>query len=322
MCSSKILVGVSACVVGERVRFDSGHKRDQFVADELSNYFLFMPLCPEIGIGLPVPRPAIRLVSDKERVALVENKNQTKDYTMAMQKYAKQKINTLRRDDLCGYIVCAKSPTCGMEKVKVYKNDYADKKGIGVFTRELMENMPWLPVEEAGRLNDPHLRENFISRVYCLRDFYDSIGNDSDVRTCQSGKIIAFHSRYKLTLMAHSPQLYEKLGRMVASVNEYDPQQFFYDYRLGLMQAMSQPVSRNNTTNVLMHIQGYFKRRLSCQEKQELVQVIQDYRLGFRPLMAPLTLLEHYLSHYPNRYLQQQNFFDPYPHTLRLRYSL
>jgi uncharacterized protein YbgA (DUF1722 family)/uncharacterized protein YbbK (DUF523 family) len=322
MKSAKINVGVSACVIGEKVRFDSGHKLNRFVADELTRHFSFLPVCPEVGIGLPVPRPAIRLVSDQQRIALVEAKDPGNDLTSAMQDYSRNKVAELSQQELCGYIVCAKSPTCGMERVKVYKRNRADKEGVGLFTRELMAQMPWLPVEEDGRLNDPYLRENFVSRVYSLNDFYQSVGSESAAADTQAADIVAFHSRYKLTLMAHSPRMYKRLGRMVAEFRDYPPERFFHEYRLGLMQALSYRASRNNQTNVLMHIQGYFKRILSPQEKQELAQVIQDYRVGELPVLAPLTLIKHYLQAYPNEYLQQQRYLEPYPQALRLRYNL
>ena len=319
---NQIKVGISACVLGENVRFDSGHKLNRFVVDELTDHFSFVPVCPEVGIGMPIPRPAIRLVSDQERIALVEGKDQSKDYTHAMQTFSRNKVQALSQSNLCGYVVCAKSPTCGMERVKVYKNNRADKEGVGLFTQELIRQMPWLPIEEDGRLNDPCLRENFISRVYCLNDFYASVGEESAAGTIDAGKFIAFHSRYKLTLMAHCPRMYKKLGRMVAQITEYPPEQFYSEYRSGLMEAMSYRASRSNNTNVMMHIQGYFKKMLSKEEKRELVQVIQDYRLGQLPILVPLTLLKHYLLNYPNGYLKQQRYFEPYPQELRLRYSL
>ena len=196
--SNVIKVGISSCVLGEKVRFDSGHKISKFVTKELAPFFEFVPICPEVGMGMPVPRPTIRLVSDQERIALVETKDASIEHTDKMVDYSKNKVAELRDTELCGYIVCAKSPTCGMERVKVYKKGGADNTGVGLYTQELMKQMPWLPVEEDGRLNDPVLKENFITRIYTLRDFYDSMGGAPT-----AGKIVAFHSRYKLTLMAH-----------------------------------------------------------------------------------------------------------------------
>ncbi|KIP73970.1 YbgA family protein [Vibrio jasicida] len=314
---SSIKVGISSCVLGERVRFDSGHKISNFVTKELDGYFSFVPVCPEVGVGMSVPRPTIRLVSNEERIALVETKNPDNDHTDNMLTYSENKVNELQSEQLCGYIVCAKSPTCGMERVKVYSKNNAAKEGIGLYTRTLMEKMPWLPVEEDGRLNDPVLKENFITRIYCLNDFYESMGGEPT-----RGKIIAFHSRYKLTLMAHHPESYRSLGRLVADVASYEIDDFFNEYRLGLMKALQNRASRKNNTNVLMHLQGYFKRSLTGKEREELATVISDYRTGLLPLLAPLTLIKHYLNTYPDEYLQQQKYLEPYPQEMRLRYGL
>jgi len=317
MTELPIRLGISACVLGQNVRFDGGHKASQFVTQELTPYFEFIPVCPEVGMGLPVPRPAIRLISDAECIALVETKDISRVHTSTLLDYAENKVSELQERALCGYIVCAKSPTCGMEKVKVYKQHNADKNGVGLYTRVLMEKMPWLPVEEDGRLNDAVLRENFITRVYCLHDFYQTLGE-----TPTPGKVVEFHSRYKLTLMAHHPVSYRELGKLVANVANYPPSQFIEMYRLGLMQAVKIRASRKNHTNVLMHLQGYFKRSLDKSQKMELSQVIHDYRKGVLPLLAPITLIKHYLTLYPDAYLMKQRYLDPYPKELKLRYGL
>ncbi|PMO55203.1 hypothetical protein BCT07_15745 [Vibrio breoganii] len=315
--NTHIQIGISACVLGEKVRFDSGHKISKFVTKELAPFFDFVPVCPEVGMGMSVPRPTIRLVTNEERIALVETKDASKDYTDGMLTYSNNKVEELKGQELCGYIVCAKSPTCGMERVKVYSKGGAAKEGIGMYTEILMKEMPWLPVEEDGRLNDPVLKENFISRVFGLRDFYDCMGDQPT-----SGKIVAFHSRYKLTLMAHHPNSYKELGQLVARVADYEPEEFYQLYRLKFMDALTNRASRKNNSNVLMHIQGYFKKWLSSQEKQELRKVIDEYREGLLPLLSVLTLIKHYLSLYPDEYLQNQKFLDPHPQELRLRYSL
>lgn len=318
MQSIPIRVGISACVLGQPVRFDSGHKISHFVTKELAQFFDFISVCPEVGMGLPVPRPTIRLMSDEERISLVETKDASQDHTAALLDYSDKKIEQLQEQNLAGYIVCAKSPTCGMERVKVYNvNGGAEKNGVGLYTQQLMQRMPWLPIEEDGRLNDPVLRENFVARVFCLHDFYQSLGSQPT-----AGKVVQFHSRYKLLLMAHHPLSYKALGQLVANVSQYSVVDFIEQYRLGLMQALTHRISRKNNTNVLMHIQGYFKRSLTSDQKAELAQVINEYRQGLLPLLAPLTLIRHYLSMYPDPYLEQQRYLQPHPQTLRLRYGL
>ncbi len=317
MADNDIKIGVSACVIGEKVRFDSGHKINNFLTKDFSEYVRFVAVCPEVGIGLPVPRPTIRLISNEERVALVESKNPDVEYTTRMMDYSENKVEQLIPENLCGYVVCAKSPTCGMERVKVYKKNSADKNGIGLYTKVLMEKMPWLPVEEDGRLLDQVLKENFIARVYALHDFYQSMGGKPT-----PGKIVQFHSRYKLSLMAHHPQSYREIGRLVANIKHYDSEAFYIQYRNQFMNALKNRASRKNTTNVLMHLQGYFKRDLDPAQKRELADIILEYRQGLLPLLAPLTLIKHYLKAYPDQYIKTQRFLDPYPQELRLRYGL
>jgi uncharacterized protein YbgA (DUF1722 family)/uncharacterized protein YbbK (DUF523 family) len=314
---NKIAVGISACVLGEKVRFDSGHKQSLFAIKELAPHVEFISVCPEVGMGMPVPRPTIRLVADGDRIALVETKDPSKDHTQAMISYSKAKVESLSQLDLCGYIVCAKSPTCGMERVKVYSDSYAEKSGVGLYTQQLIDQMPWLPIEEDGRLNDPVLKENFVTRMFALHDFYQSMGGEPT-----AGKIVSFHSRYKLTLMAHHPASYKSLGQLVASVKEYDEQAFYQRYRLAFMQAVTYPATRKNNTNVLMHVQGYFKRSLTKEQKAELSRVIDEYRIGELPLLAPITLLKHHLATFPDAYIQMQRYLNPYPQELRLRYGL
>ncbi|MDD9174100.1 DUF1722 domain-containing protein [Aliivibrio finisterrensis] len=312
-----INIGISSCVIGEKVRFDGGHKHNKFVEKVLSPYFNYIPICPEVGSGMSVPRPTIRLISNEERIALVDSKDSTLDYTDSMLNFAKQTANHLKTAELCGYIVCANSPSCGMERVKVYSKNNATKNGVGLYTGVLMEQMPWLPVEEDGRLNDPILKENFITRVFCLNDLYQSMEGEPT-----AGKIVAFHSRYKYTLMSHSTAGYKELGRLVAKIAEYDIDEFFTLYRTQLMQTMSIRATRKNNTNVLMHLQGYFKKELDSPQKQALAQLIQEYNQGILPLLSPITLIKHYLSLHNNDYLKQQSFLDPYPQELRLRYGL
>ncbi|WP_028022562.1 YbgA family protein [Enterovibrio calviensis] len=318
----KIKLGVSACVIGDKVRFDSGHKRNHFICEELSPYLEFVPVCPEVGIGMSVPRPTIRLLDrgDEIGVRLVETKNPDADYTDKMTAFSRKKVDHLASMDLCGYVVCAKSPTCGMERVKVYQeNGYvaAEKNGVGLYTQQLIARMPWLPIEEDGRLHDPVLRENFVFRIFALRDFYDCMADGVTRRA-----IVEFHSRYKLVLMAHCPMEYKSLGKFVAKIAEYDLDEFYVEYRTRFMQAIANRASRKNNTNVLMHLQGYFKRDLDKTEKEELAELIHSYRKGIMPLLVPLTLINHHLQQHPDDYLRQQSYLNPYPETLRLRYGL
>lgn len=316
--SDKIPVGISACLLGDAVRFDGGHKRLAFAADELAPWVRFEPVCPEMAIGLPTPRPALRLVKvEDDELQLRFSDGREGDLTDAMRDFTRQRI--ARFEHLCGYIVCAKSPSCGMERVRVYEPEGKNnrKAGRGIYTRLLMETFPWLPVEEDGRLHDPHLRENFVERIYALHELH-ALRDGGFTR----GGLIAFHSRYKLLLLAHSQPLYRELGRFVAAINDWSSlEDFFCEYRLRLMALMSHPATRRNHTNVLMHVQGYFRKQLNGRQRQELASLIDRYRQGTQPLLAPVTLLKHYMAEFPDAYLAGQRYFDPWPETLRLRYG-
>ncbi|GAB7259589.1 MULTISPECIES: YbgA family protein [Dickeya] len=318
MTADLISVGISACLLGSPVRFDGGHKRLAFAVEQLAPYFHFEPTCPEMAIGLPVPRPALRLVkSDSGDIRLLASNGSGLDATEKMAAFSAARTAELAH--LCGYIVCAKSPSCGMERVKVYEvaQNNARKSGVGLFTRQLQQTLPWLPVEEDGRLHDPMLRENFITRVYALHEF-----NQLWQRGLSRSALMSFHSRYKLLLLAHSQPAYRELGPFVAAIDQWDSlDAFAAQYRLRLMTLLSHPASRRNHTNVLMHVQGYFRRQLTAGQRQELAQLIERYRQGVQPLLAPLTLLRHYMTEYPDAWLSQQRYFDPYPEALRLRYG-
>ncbi|MFL4558935.1 YbgA family protein [Yersinia kristensenii] len=316
--SDKIVIGISACLLGEKVRFDGGHKRLAFATDELAPFVRFEPACPEIALGLPSPRPALRLVKAGENEVRISFSNQPEtDLTSVMQEFATKRIAGLQH--LSGYVVCAKSPSCGMERVRVYEAEGKNnrKNGTGIFTQELMHQMPWLPIEEDGRLCDAELKENFVARIYALHEF-----NQLWQQGMSRASLVAFHSRYKLLLLAHSQPAYRELGRFVATLDQWKSMNACaFEYRNRLMTLMSHPSSRQGHTNVLQHVQGYFSPQLSPRQRNELAQLILRYRQGSQPLLAPITLLKHYLAEYPDAYLSQQRYFDPYPEVLRLRYG-
>ncbi|GDX04760.1 DUF523 and DUF1722 domain-containing protein [Buttiauxella sp. A111] len=316
--SDKINIGISACLLGENVRFDGGHKRLAFAVNELAPWVHFEPVCPEMAIGLPTPRPALRLVKqDDGEIALRFSNHSEGDLTQAMQQFSSRRVAGL--DHLCGYIVCAKSPSCGLERVRVYETEGNNnrKSGTGIFTAELKRQLPWLPVEEDGRLYDPAIRENFVERIYTLYEL-----NKLRKSGLTRGGLIGFHSRYKLLLLAHSQPQYRELGRFVADIESWDSlDDFFVEYRTRLMALLEHQATRRNHTNVLMHVQGYFRRQLNSRQRQELSGLIDRYRQGTQPLLAPITLLKHYMAEYPDAYLAQQRYFEPYPEALRLRYG-
>lgn len=315
----KPIIGISGCLTGSAVRFDGGHKRMGFVMDELSQWVTFKPVCPEMAIGLPVPRPALRLVQTTEGDTRMRFSHAPHDdVTQKMAAFADSFLS--QQGGLSGFIVCAKSPSCGMERVRLYdeKGNRGRKEGIGLFTGALLQKFPWLPVEEDGRLHDPVLRENFVERVFALHELNTLRENGLTRRA-----LLEFHSRYKLQLLAHYQPGYREIGPFVASLHEWeDLDAFFVEYREKLMTILKKPASRKNHTNVLMHIQGYFRNQLNTRQRGELRDVILHYRDGLLPLLAPLTLLNHYLGEYPDSYLLTQNYFSPYPENLCLRLSV
>ncbi|HAS14062.1 MULTISPECIES: DUF523 and DUF1722 domain-containing protein [Idiomarina] len=309
----KLKVGISSCLMGDEVRFDGGHKKSSFCVDELSRHIQLVRFCPEVGIGMPVPRPTIRLEQHDTVQAVVPKtgQNVTKDLATFADKVQ------VKVDELSGYILCAKSPSCGMERVKLYdpETGHAQKAGMGIFAARLKENNPALPLEEDGRLNDPHLRENFVMRVYVFNQWKEVRNNLSKHRLLQ------FHQSCKLLLLAHNQQAYRELGKRLGEQDVIDDV-FAQQYIVDVMDALAKPASRKNHTNVLQHIQGYFKSDLEQRRREELSDIILQYHDGILPLMSPLTLIRHYLREFPKEYLEGQWYLKPYPEDLKLRYGL
>jgi uncharacterized protein YbgA (DUF1722 family)/uncharacterized protein YbbK (DUF523 family) len=305
----KIPIGISSCLLGQNVRFDGGHKRDAYITGTLSQYFEFHPFCPEMGIGLGTPRPTLHLKKIDNAVRCTGVKDSTVDVTERLRDYAEHQKNL--HADLCGYILKKDSPSCGMEKVKIYVNDIPNRKGVGIYAEEMMRSNPLLPVEEEGRLGDAALRENFIQRVYVLYRWKlmlaEGFGAESLTR---------FHARHKLIIMSHGD--YRDLGQLLASVAQASVQEIADQYILLLMKKLKKVASRKNHVNVLQHIQGYLKKELNADDKAELCELIEAYRRGEVPLIVPLTLLKHHFRRCPDPYIEESYYMSPYPQELKL----
>ncbi|AZZ95935.1 DUF523 and DUF1722 domain-containing protein [Pseudoalteromonas sp. R3] len=315
--NSPIKIGISACLAGDKVRFDSGHKRSNFCMDELAEYVEYVRFCPEVAIGLPIPRKTIRQVR-VEDVIKVGPAHSDEDYAPELAEYGK-KVSDEHGAQLSGYIFCAKSPSCGMERVKIYNEAETGNtsEGIGIFAEQIMARNPLLPCEENGRLNDMHLRENFVMRVYVYKSWQELVASNPGLH-----ELTTFHARHKYLLMSHNYEAYRELGRLLAEGKGTDLDELRGTYITGLMAALSRPARRKDQANTLSHLQGYFKKVLGKVEKQELCRAIDDYRIGQVPLQVPLTLLRHHLIMHPNDYLMQQVYFYPYPNELKLRYAI
>lgn len=306
------VVGISACLLGEKVRFDANHKLDTYIRDTLGEYFEFVPVCPEVAIGLGVPRPTLRLVGDPARPRAVGVLDPARDVTIALEDYGRHMAREL--PPLAGYLLKSKSPSCGMERVKVYQDKGTPKPGRGLYARELMAARPLLPVEEEGRLGDPVLRENFIERVFAWQRWLQL-----EAAGITPARLLEFHSRHKLILMSHGAEYYRALGRLAARTGSEPIAPLAQEYIHGFMAALAHPATRKRHANVLQHLMGYLKKQIDGADKAELLEIIDAYRLGEVPLIVPVTLLNHHFRRHPNEYVAQQIYLAPHPRELMLR---
>lgn len=314
MSEDEIKIGVSSCLLGQEVRFDSGHKRDRFVTDDLGRYVAFVPVCPEVGIGMSIPREAIRLVRAGEDIRLRGTRSEA-DHTEAMLAYATAQAEDLAARGICGYVFKKGSPSCGLFRVKIYaENGMPSHDGRGLYARVLAERLPGLPMEEEGRLFDPALRENFVTRLFAYHRLQRLFSGAWTV-----GDLVAFHSAEKMLLLAHHPQTYETLGRVVAQAKGRDRAALAAEYRAAFLAGLEHLATPQRTTNVLQHMAGYFKDHLDAGDKAELAGLIADYHGELVPLIAPITLLRHYVRKYQADYLATQTFLAPHPKELMLR---
>ena len=310
----KIKLGVSSCLLGERVRYDGGHKLDHFLTDTLGAYVDWVLVCPEVESGLSVPREAMHLVGDVEAPRLVTIRTGV-DHTSRMRQWAKKKVTTLATEDLCGFVFKSRSPSSGMRGVKIYSPEGIPiGTGSGIFAKAFQDRFPLLPVEDEGRLHDPGLRENFIERVFVYKRWQEFMASDRTI-----GGLVSFHTSHKLLVMAHSPKHYSALGKLVADPKQYKPDELFERYCATLMEGLQLLATVRKNTNVLQHMAGYFKQQLSPDEKQELQDVIANYHQELVPLIVPITLLQHYVRKYNAEYLKQQAYLNPHPLELMLR---
>ena len=309
-----IRIGISTCLLGKPVRWDGGHKRDAFLTDQLGPFVEWVPVCPEVEIGMGVPRETIRLVAREGEPALVAEKSGT-DWTARMRRWSERRVRGLEGLELCGYVLKKDSPTCGMERVRVWNpRGMAEKRGRGLFAATLLAGAPSLPVEEEGRLTDPRLRENWIERVFAYRR----------LRTLFAGRwtrgdLVRFHTAHKLQLMAHSPQHYAALGRLVADAKVLGRAPVLEAYERGFMEALRHLATPRRQVNVLQHVLGYFRGRLDERDRRELAGLVDDYGRGLLPLIVPITLIRHHVTREGIAYLDGQVYLDPHPKELMLR---
>jgi uncharacterized protein YbgA (DUF1722 family)/uncharacterized protein YbbK (DUF523 family) len=311
-----IRIGISSCLLGEAVRFDGGHKRDSFLTETLARFVEWVPVCPEVECGLGTPRESMRLVSTDAGIRLLTNRT-GRDLTRQMDSYARRRVGQLDAEDLCGYVLKKDSPSCGFARVKVYDgNNCPARTGRGVFAARLAERFPSLPLEEEGRLSNPRIRENFVERIFAYRRIRNLFCG-----TWNLGTLVRFHTVHKLILMAHSPRIYNELGSLVARARSERRQDVERRYTEAFMAAMTLMATRGRHANVLHHIAGHFKDSLNREAKAELLAVIDDYRRGLVPLIAPVTLVRHHVRVLNVSYLADQLYFEPLPKGLILHHD-
>jgi uncharacterized protein YbgA (DUF1722 family)/uncharacterized protein YbbK (DUF523 family) len=310
----KIKLVISSCLLGEKVRYDGGLKPDHYLINTLGRHVEWTSVCPEVGCGLSVPREAMRLEGTPEAPRLVTRKTGI-DYTAQVQKWASQEIRELKKSDLSGFIFKSKSPSCGISGLKVY-GDAGEpvRRGTGIFSKMFMECFPLMPVGDEAGLQDPGLRENFIVRVLVYRRWQEYLSMDRSING-----LVAFHTDHKLLLLAHSARHYSYLGRLVAEAKNRKPSELHREYISSLMDGLRLIATVRKNTNVLQHIAGYFRKKLSPQMKQELLRTIETYHKGLVPLLVPITTLRHYVEQFNDPHLMRQHYLDPHPIELMIR---
>jgi len=315
MKEEKIRLGISSCLLGEKVRYNGQHQYDGYLVETLGPYIEYVPVCPEVESGLPVPRKAMRLVGDSENPKLITI-NEGIDHTERLVSFSSRRVKELEKENLSGFIFKSKSPSSGMERVKVYpeKGGPPRKNGIGIFARHFMDAYPLLPVEEEGRLNDPLLRENFVERIFIMHRWQKMMNNIPG-----PGDLVKFHTRHKLLIMAHSPEHYRQMGKLVAVTSSGSFTEVLERYVDLLMESTKKRATRSKHQNVMHHVLGYFKKDLTSDEKSELLEIIERYKKEQLPLIVPITLLNHYVRKYQKPYLAEQYYLNPHPIELNLR---
>ena len=308
-----IRIGISSCLLGCKVRYDGGHKKDEFLVNTFGAWVKWLPVCPDVEVGMGTPRESIRLVRDGDAVRLLAAKS-GRDWTDEMLAYSQRRVEQLAAADLSGYVLKKDSPSCGMERVKVYGDGMPTKSGRGAFAEVLLARFPDLPVEEEGRLCDPRLRDNFVERVFAYHRVKRLFAGRWTV-----GTLVAFHTAHKLQLMAHSPQAYTALGRLVAAAKGAPRDTLARDYTTTFMHGLKVLATARRNANALLHALGYFKTLLDTESRAELLAIIEDYRRGLVPLIVPMTLLRHHVRVHGVGYLAGQTYLEPHPRELMLR---
>ncbi len=308
-------IGISSCLLGNMCRYDGGHSKDGFIVKELGKYFDFVPYCPEKMI-FTTPREAIRLTK-KDGIVKVKTSTTNKDVTQEVEDISNQLANEIQENEICGFIFKSKSPTCGMERVKLYpenKSGQSENTGIGIFAGKVKDKFPLLPAEEEGRLNDAWLRENFLMQIFAYKHIFEFLKTNPSAK-----ELVEFHTSYKYLIYAKSHEAYKELGRIVANHEKKDIKLVLEEYKHSFLNAIYQKGTISNTYNIILHIYGYFKKLITKEEKEELLEAFEEFKNEIIPLIAIIKLLNLYTKRFDIEYLKTQKFLNPYPKELALR---
>ena len=309
-------LGVSACLIGTQCRYDGVGASDKFIVDVLAKYFETSAYCPETIIW-GSPREAIRqTLSETGELKIVTSTKTPKDVTQELQNVSVECANKIQNDDLCGFILKSSSPTCGLERVKVYKpfNAPSVKNGVGVFAQQIKEKYPYLPVEEEGRLIDPWLRENFLMQIFAYQDLHNFLKSNPTFND-----LVIFHTSYKYLIYSKAQKSYTTLGRIVANKEKKQLDEILLEYKEEFLKAISLKGNVNKTYNVLLHMFGYFKKLITKEEKEDILQALQEFKDKIIPLIAVMKIINLYVKRFDVQYLKVQKFLNPYPKELSLR---
>ena len=311
--SDLIRIGVSSCVIGEEVRWNGGHSRQRYLTDMLGPFVEYVPVCPEVEVGMGVPRPTVRLVREGDELRMIDPKNEV-DWTSSMQRLSRTRSSELADADLHGFVLKKDSPTCGVFRVRIYTDNGVERNGQGLFATALIQRMPHLPIEEEGRLNDARIRENFVERIFAYRRLKNLFRPRWTI-----GDVVAFHTREKLLLRAHDERGYRELGKLVADAKNVPRAAFADDYADRFMTIMKRPATVAKHANVLQHMVAFLRWADDDVGRAEMHSAIADYRAGLVPLVVPVTLIQHLARRHEQQILLDSSYLAPHPKELMLR---
>lgn len=314
MNGKAVKLGISACLTGKEVRYDGGQKRDSFLIDTFGRFVDYVPVCPEVECGLGVPREPMRLEARGAETRLVRRLD-GQDMTDQLVEWAERRLDELSKEGLWGFIFKSRSPSSGMERVLVYdeRGRVVGRQG-GIFATMFMERFPLIPVEDEEGLRDPENRENFIERLFAFRRWQETLAGEHNRQN-----LIDFHTANKLLILSHSPVHLREMGRMIGRAGELPAEELYRRYGELFQEGLCLKATRSKNANVLDHILGYFKRVFSSDEKKEMLDIIRFYRLGYLPLVVPITCFNHHLRRYDQPYLSGQVYLNPHPVEVQLR---